>query len=40
MEDLEWAGGIPAVLNEIKDILRDKGLAFGMKLEAPAGAGR
>ena len=27
-------------LNEIKDILRDKGLAFGMKLEAPAGAGR
>ncbi len=27
-------------LNEIKDILRDKGLAFGMKLESPAGAGR
>jgi DNA-directed RNA polymerase subunit alpha len=27
-------------LNEIKDILREKGLAFGMKLEAPAGAGR
>ena len=27
-------------LNEIKDILRDKGLAFGMKLEAPTGAGR
>jgi DNA-directed RNA polymerase subunit alpha len=27
-------------LNEIKDILREKGLAFGMKLEAPNGAGR
>jgi DNA-directed RNA polymerase subunit alpha len=27
-------------LNEIKDILREKGLAFGMKLEAPSGAGR
>jgi DNA-directed RNA polymerase subunit alpha len=27
-------------LNEIKDILRDKGLVFGMKLESPAGAGR
>jgi DNA-directed RNA polymerase subunit alpha len=27
-------------LNEIKDILRDKGLAFGMKLESPASAGR
>ncbi len=27
-------------LNEIKDILREKGLAFGMKLEAPTGAGR
>jgi DNA-directed RNA polymerase subunit alpha len=27
-------------LNEIKDILREKGLAFGMKLETPAGAGR
>lgn len=27
-------------LNEIKDILRDKGLAFGMKIESPAGAGR
>ena len=27
-------------LNEIKEILREKGLAFGMKLEAPAGAGR
>jgi len=27
-------------LNEIKDILRDKGLAFGMKVESPAGAGR
>jgi DNA-directed RNA polymerase subunit alpha len=27
-------------LNEIKDILREKGLAFGMKLESPAGAGR
>jgi DNA-directed RNA polymerase subunit alpha len=27
-------------LNEIKDILRDKGLMFGMKLESPAGAGR
>jgi DNA-directed RNA polymerase subunit alpha len=25
-------------LNEIKEILREKGLAFGMKLEAPAGA--
>ena len=27
-------------LNEIKEILREKGLAFGMKLESPAGAGR
>ena len=27
-------------LNEIKDILRDEGLAFGMKVESPAGAGR
>jgi DNA-directed RNA polymerase subunit alpha len=27
-------------LNEIKDILREKGLAFGMKLEAPSSAGR
>lgn len=27
-------------LNEIKDILREKGLAFGMKLEAPNGVGR
>jgi len=27
-------------LNEIKEILREKGLAFGMKLEAPTGAGR
>jgi DNA-directed RNA polymerase subunit alpha len=27
-------------LNEIKEILREKGLAFGMKFEAPAGAGR
>jgi len=27
-------------LNEIKDILREKGLAFGMKLETPNGAGR
>ena len=27
-------------LNEIKDILREKGLAFGMKLETPTGAGR
>ncbi|KAA0251342.1 DNA-directed RNA polymerase subunit alpha [Acidobacteria bacterium ACD] len=27
-------------LNEIKEILREKGLAFGMKLGAPAGAGR
>ncbi len=27
-------------LNEIKDILREKGLAFGMKIEAPTGAGR
>ena len=27
-------------LNEIKDILREKGLAFGMKLETPAEAGR
>ena len=27
-------------LNEIKDILRDKGLSFGMKIESPAGAGR
>ncbi len=27
-------------LNEIKDILREKGLAFGMKLESPTGAGR
>ena len=27
-------------LNEIKEILREKGLAFGMKLETPAGAGR
>jgi DNA-directed RNA polymerase subunit alpha len=25
-------------LNEIKEILREKGLAFGMKLEAPTGA--
>jgi DNA-directed RNA polymerase subunit alpha len=27
-------------LNEIKEILREKGLAFGMKLESPSGAGR
>jgi len=27
-------------LNEIKEILREKGLAFGMKLETPTGAGR
>jgi len=27
-------------LNEIKEILREKGLAFGMKIEAPTGAGR
>jgi DNA-directed RNA polymerase subunit alpha len=27
-------------LNEIKEILREKGLAFGMKLEAPTSAGR
>jgi DNA-directed RNA polymerase subunit alpha len=27
-------------LNEIKDILREKGLAFGMKIETPTGAGR
>jgi DNA-directed RNA polymerase subunit alpha len=27
-------------LNEIKDILREKGLAFGMRLETPTGAGR
>ncbi len=27
-------------LNEIKEILREKGLAFGMKLEAPSSAGR
>ena len=27
-------------LNEIKEILREKGLTFGMKLETPAGAGR
>ena len=27
-------------LNEIKEILREKGLAFGMKLEAPTGASR
>ncbi|MGA7990486.1 MAG: DNA-directed RNA polymerase subunit alpha [Thermoanaerobaculia bacterium] len=27
-------------LNEIKDILREKGLGFGMKLETPTGAGR
>ncbi len=27
-------------LNEIKEILREKGLAFGMKLETPGGAGR
>ncbi len=27
-------------LNEIKEILREKGLAFGMKLEAPTGAER
>lgn len=27
-------------LNEIKEILREKSLAFGMKVEAPAGAGR
>jgi len=40
MEDLEWAGGIPAVLNEIKDMLDDNITCSGKMISEIAAAGR
>jgi dihydroxy-acid dehydratase len=40
MEDLEWAGGIPAVLNEIKDMLEDNITCGGTMISEIAAAGR
>ncbi len=40
MEDLEWAGGIPAVLHEIKDMLDDNITCSGKMISEIAAAGR
>jgi dihydroxy-acid dehydratase len=40
MEDLEWGGGIPAVLNEIKGMLEDNITCSGAMISEIAAAGR
>lgn len=40
MEDLEWAGGIPGVLNTIKDLLEDNLTCSGQMISEIAAAGR
>jgi len=40
MEDLEWAGGIPAVLHVLKDMLDDNITCSGRKISEIAAAGR